>query len=238
MRKVVAICIGVLLCMSAIPAALAQTPALTRKAVLYTNKRYKAEQRPNCVNFDSGAIYALSAHCDLGYGNLWVGEEHDWFQRASGAGDRSVIRDLGAYEWSAKFAVPVVEPLPKLKPGETRAVTIDASGADGADAPRGRVETRADPGKHSINAETYSSMDRRDDRTAGVIPPSPPRPTPQPRPRQPQVDSMFVKVIPGHLYVAHVVDDTRDFYALFRVEALERGDNCTVSWMLIPAPKR
>ena len=30
--------------------------------------------------------------------------------------------------------------------------------------------------------------------------------------------------------------DSRDLHALVRVEALERGDNCTVSWKLIPEP--
>ena len=28
-----------------------------------------------------------------------------------------------------------------------------------------------------------------------------------------------------------------DFYALVRVEAVEKGDNCTVSWRLIPTPE-
>jgi hypothetical protein len=45
-----------------------------------------------------------------------------------------------------------------------------------------------------------------------------------------------VKAIVGHLYAIHVVTDTQDFYALFRVEALTRGDNCTVSWRWVPAP--
>jgi hypothetical protein len=35
--------------------------------------------------------------------------------------------------------------------------------------------------------------------------------------------------------VIHVVDDKRDFYALFRVDKLQRGDNCTISWKMIPA---
>jgi hypothetical protein len=53
---------------------------------------------------------------------------------------------------------------------------------------------------------------------------------------KPRVDSLFAKAIVGHVYVIHVVDDSRDFYALVRVEALEKGDNCTVSWKLIPEP--
>jgi len=239
MRKIHAICSSVLLCMSAISAAVAQTPASSGKAILYTIKNHETERRINCVNFDVGAIFTRSSHCDLGYGNLSVGQELDWFQSASGAGDRSVIRDLGAYEWAAKFSVPVVEPLPKLQPGERRAVTIDASGARGADGLPGRqAPEAASPNNrtHSLHTEVYDSMDPRRYSAEEVVPPLP-RPNAQPRGNgEPQVDSMFVKVIPGHIYVARVVDDKRDFYALFRVEALERGDNCTVTWKLIPAP--
>ncbi len=53
---------------------------------------------------------------------------------------------------------------------------------------------------------------------------------------KPKIDPLFVKAIAGHVYVIHVGDDLRDFYALFRVDALERGDNCTISWKLIPEP--
>jgi len=70
-----------------------------------------------------------------------------------------------------------------------------------------------------------------------IVVPTPRQTSPQPKhDGKPRVDPMFVKAIAGHIYVAHIVDDTRDFYALFRVDALERGDNCTVSWKLIPAP--
>ena len=48
---------------------------------------------------------------------------------------------------------------------------------------------------------------------------------------------MFVRAVLGHIYVIHVVDDVRDFYALFRVENLQKGDQCTISWKLIAPPK-
>jgi hypothetical protein len=46
----------------------------------------------------------------------------------------------------------------------------------------------------------------------------------------------LIKALLGHMYVLHVVDDQRDFYALFRIDSLQRGDNCTISWKLIPPP--
>ena len=55
---------------------------------------------------------------------------------------------------------------------------------------------------------------------------------------KPKIDPLFVKAIAGHVYVIHVVDDSRDFYALFRVDALERGDYCTISWKLISDPQK
>jgi hypothetical protein len=66
-----------------------------------------------------------------------------------------------------------------------------------------------------------------------VIPATAARPK---RDGKPKIDPAFVKAIVGHVYVIHVVDDTRDLYALFRVEELQRGDYCTVSWKLIPEP--
>jgi len=39
------------------------------------------------------------------------------------------------------------------------------------------------------------------------------------------------------MYVAHVVNDKEDFYALFRVDAIARGDYCVVSWKVIDQPR-
>ncbi len=62
------------------------------------------------------------------------------------------------------------------------------------------------------------------------------KPLPPRKDRKPRIDPIFAKALLGHVYVIHVVDETRDFYALFRVEALEKGDSCTFSWKLIPEP--
>lgn len=49
-------------------------------------------------------------------------------------------------------------------------------------------------------------------------------------------DVVSVKAVVGHMYVVHILDRASDYYALLRVEALERGDNCTITWKVIPAP--
>jgi len=52
----------------------------------------------------------------------------------------------------------------------------------------------------------------------------------------PRIDPVFAKAVVGHIYAVHVVDGGEDFYVLFRVESLARGDNCKISWKRVPAP--
>jgi hypothetical protein len=219
--------IGLWCCGEVLSSALAQSQTST--VTLYSVNKYRGEQRKSCVNFQRAA---QSTPCDLRYGALYAGDDLDWFESSGAQGNRSVIRDLGDQVWTAKFEVPVVEPLPKLKPGEQRQIGIDTSGADGADGAPGAPGA---PGQNGADAN-------------GVVR-SQPAPVPSPaspitvalrakRDGKPKIDPMFVKAIAGHMYVIHVVDDTRDFYALFRVEALQRGDQVEVSWRLIPEPSK
>lgn len=196
-----------------------QTPTIT----LYAKNKYQADPRARCFNLEAGSLVTEDRRCDLLYGTLYAGEDFDWFQSWAGANNRSVIRDLGPQLWTDSYTVPVIEPLPKLKPGEQRHITIDTSGADGADGVPGL------PGAPGADAD-------------GVVRQSaaPPVVARQSRPKNdgtPKIDSLFAKAIVGHMYVIHVVDPSSDFYALFRVEALERGDKCTISWRLIPSPQ-
>jgi hypothetical protein len=46
----------------------------------------------------------------------------------------------------------------------------------------------------------------------------------------------FAKASVGNMYLVHVKDDQADFYVLFRVERLEQGEQCTISWKRIPTP--
>lgn len=196
-----------------------QTPTIT----LYAKIKYKNDPRAACFNIDAGARVPDGWRCDVRYGTLYAGDDFDWFQSGATAVNRSVIRDLGSQFWTDALTIPVIEPLPKLKAGEQRRVTIDTSGADGADGA---------PGKRGENGADGD----------GVV-----RPTAEPpvvnlpaRPKndgKPKIDPIFVKAVVGHMYVIHVVDQTSDFYALFRVESLERGDTCTISWRKIPSPQ-
>src|SRR5215510_15697119 len=46
-----------------------------------------------------------------------------------------------------------------------------------------------------------------------------------------------MKAVVGHVYEIHVKDDDSDLYALCRVEWLEPGDSCVISWVVVPAPE-
>ena len=200
-------------------------------ATLYSVIKYRGENRKGCLSLLTGVTYSSTGRnpCDLYYGMLYAGNEKDWFQSSAAMGNRSVIKDLGQLDWSATFKVPVVAPLPKLGPGEKRVFSVDTSGADGADGAPGRPGRRGGNGGNADRTQIY----RPDDQAAAAS-------MSATRPRndgKPKVSSLWVKAVLGHLYVIHVVDDATDYYALFRVEALESGDNCTISWRLIPAPE-
>lgn len=194
------------------------------KATLYSVNKHKVEER-TCINLQPVVVGRLPGPCDVRYGSLYINDDLDWFEPSMDEGNRSVINDLGLMTWDQNITVPVVEPLPKLKPGEQRQVTIDVSGADGADGLPGV------PARDSLGVVS-TSTERRELATKVRAVPAKPK-----HDGKPKIDPRFVKAIVGHMYVIHVVDDLRDFYALFRVEAIERGDNCTISWQLIPAPE-
>ena len=51
-----------------------------------------------------------------------------------------------------------------------------------------------------------------------------------------RTNGVFAKAVVGHIYAVRVKDDDSDFYALFRVESIEQGRSCTISWRLASAP--
>ena len=51
-----------------------------------------------------------------------------------------------------------------------------------------------------------------------------------------KTNGIFAKAVVGHMYAVRVKREGTDYYALFRVEGLEQGYSCTISWMLVPPP--
>lgn len=205
---------------------------------LYSPYKFPNEKRERCLNFQTGLNTLMFGSCDLRYGYLGINNDFDWLQVGMDQGVRSVIKDLGARNWTDSLDVPIVAARPKLKPGEVRTVTIDASGADGANGAAGARGTsggstpRVDPGSGVIQAKEIMIDSRESPPT--LFAPAPPTPR---RDNKPKVDPAYTKAIVGHMYVARVVDEVSDYYALFRVDALGDG-TCTISWKLIPAPQK
>lgn len=183
---------------------------------------------------------------DLNYGSLYVNGEHDWFQVSTVGDARTAMRDLGAHDWADSFEVPTVVPFPKLKPGEQRMVKVDVSGADGADGAgagsgrrRGYTAEAPLPSVPETPARPQPDADGVVWEPLRPLPTTPERVAPARRPKQdgvPKVDPIFTRARVGHMYVLRVVDGAEDFYVLFRVESLVRGDNCTITWKRVPAP--
>jgi hypothetical protein len=222
---------------------LSQSAATGSTVTLYSTIKHKGEGLKSCVNFQTMRARAQYVPCDLSYGSLYAGEDWDWFQ-SSTSHSRSVVRDLGRLNWDDNFKVPVVAPLPLLKEGETRHVTIDVSGADGADGADGEAG-RDGAGADGVSATGSFRMDNVpygfpvraiESYERATLETLPKHSRPKRHDGIPKIDPIFTKAATGHLYVMHVVDKVSDFYVLFRVESLERGDNCTISWKLIPPP--
>jgi len=200
---------------------MAQDLTAASSVTLYSAFHDKTGAR-GCLRFQPER--QMGPGCDVRYGAGRIGDEWDWLESSSARESRSVIKDLGAYEWARLPRIPWVEPFPKLKPGEQRSFSVETWGADGKDG---------SPGVQGLSGADGDGIVRTDPQEK--IPPPAPRSRPK-RPAGAKVSPVLVKAMVGHMYVIHVVDETRDFYVLFRIDKITRGDNCTISWQTVPAP--
>ncbi|HEY8561819.1 MAG TPA: hypothetical protein VIL74_15695 [Pyrinomonadaceae bacterium] len=178
---------------------------------------------PNPVRRNCFSFITETADCrkvsDLYYGNLRSGSDWDWFQ-VMGIGSRNKIKKLGSKNWTDDFKIPVVEPYAKLKEGERRTIVLDASGKDGED------------GKPGINGDGSITYD------SGVYEREMPPVGSFGSKKTPKTNyHPYEKAVRGNMYVMRVVDEKNDFYVLFRVDELERGMRCKISWKRIAAPQ-
>lgn len=112
--------------------ALAQDEPLN-EVTLYPPRAFgRYDEGKASFSFRSGALKeeTRNGEWDLGYGFASLGGA-DWFILFSAPQTRTVIKDLGAFEWTDSFQIPVLEPLPKLREGEYRSITVDTSADTG-----------------------------------------------------------------------------------------------------------
>ena len=178
----------------------------------------------NCFDFVSESEVRCRSRWDIVYGSMRAGEEWDWFYVPASGNARTRIVSLGKKRWRDLKSVPEVEPLPRLKPGEKRVVSVDASGAKGVDGSPGLDGA---PGANGINGDGSVSLSQAE----------PPRPGPivvraPETPRKPVTTSEhLIRAVKGGMYVLRVVDDEHDFHVLIRVDDIVRGRTATISWM-------
>jgi hypothetical protein len=228
--------------------SVAHTASRPRTITLYSPFPYLGSAPRSFFDFQMQEIADRSQHWDLSYGTLYAGDDHDWFKVSTLPGDRTALKDLGELTWDDQFDIPEVQPFPELKPGEQRIIAVNMSGKAGEDGLPGgaRIRSFHDKAPAEVTDVIYSGPSPVTGGMPGSVqfhsawpaPEAPPvirRPKPKPSPRY--IDPVYVKAVVGHMYVIHVVSPGADFYALYRVESLSSGDNCTISWKLIPTPQ-
>ena len=205
-------------------------------------------------DFSTGEFAAFGRY-DLSYGTLSDGHD-DWFVVGIADDERTVIKDLGQLGWNDKFKAPIIPPLPELKTGEHRYFTINGKGPSQGlpSSIRGAPSARDQYIDVPLNGlpavpESNAGAGRIPDRLQ--FPPSEPQSKPGkvgtgnlemrmaigPRNLESSRPApLLARVLPGHLYLLHIVKPQSDFYVLVHVDQLIPGDNCTISWKRIPSP--
>ncbi|HSI89110.1 MAG TPA: hypothetical protein VK918_08645 [Pyrinomonadaceae bacterium] len=181
----------------------------------------------NCVD-----LVKMTHRCWRGptidYGTR-IGVNLDIFQISS-PGSQTRMIDLGEYTWADEVAVPRIEPWPKLKPGEIRHISFNASGADGKDGEPGRNADGTIPYvRPTVKREGFADKPVDKQVSSSIVTESGQAITDDYKP--------LVQAKEGHMYAVRVFDDIHDFYLLLRIDEIEQGRKVQVSIKKIDAPK-
>ncbi len=172
-------------------------------------------------------LVSLQFGCGVGsakihYGNRF-GDNWDIFAVTGARPDQTRGIDLGELQWSDQFKIPEIEPWPKLLPGESRHITVNTSGADGAHGKPGQNADGTYPSEvlrpvvregfadKPVNQQVQTTV-----KTSNGLVPSAYNP--------------YIQIKKDHIYAFHVVDDLNDFYILVRIDDLIRGTKASISY--------
>ena len=204
---------------------------------LYITQETYDSSRFDLVNFNNGCRAILC----LVYGSR-VGDNWDIFTVSGGAVSRTRMVRIGKYDWTEKFVVPYVAPWPELAPGETRTVTVNTSGGEGGDGSNGMsgrdggngggVATMNGDGTlsamGSIKRESYAHA-ALDKQVGSYV-------TGKDGKTRKDGYTPMVEARKGHMYAVRVVDKTRDYFVLVRVDDLKRGERLVLSYKKLNLP--
>ena len=172
-------------------------------------------RKKRCLNFvllDQTCWAGMS----ISYGDR-IGDNWDIFDFSAGPMSQSRMVNIGRHDWTDEFTLSPIEPLPKLAPGETRAITIALYGSDGKPGMNGdgtypKVFIREGNGNKPLDQQVHATitMSGKPVRSDGYVPLS--------------------EAKKGDMYLLRVIDPKHDFYVLMRVDDLVRGTKVTLSY--------
>jgi hypothetical protein len=210
-------------------------------SVYDSNSKYVSQYAAKgCFNFLTEEVRCVLSEkdskdfkYDFRYGGLRAGDDWDWFDLSFAHNSRGKIVDLGKLNWTDSFEAPFIKPYRKLKEGEHRNVTVNTSGKNGAKGADGKKGADGQNADGSVGNKGYSAQVANDSVQTNKSEVNKNENTKT----EEESYQPFTKAILGNVYVMRVVDNTNDFYVLFRIEELERGHRCKISWKRIDSPK-
>jgi hypothetical protein len=213
-------------------------PADVKRAKLYSPWEFvegKPRNSESLIGRSCLDLITLEQRCGsfegVSYGNRF-GVNWDIFHVHNIGESQTRIVDLGKLDWAADFEVPAIQPWSRLRPGESRNISVNVSGADGQDGAPGMNGDGTYTPAESRGVKREGFADKPIDKQVSAA-------------RKTESGSVysekympFIEVKKGHIYAVRVVDPTHDYYVLIRVDDLVRGTEASISFKKVDGPTR
>jgi hypothetical protein len=111
----------------------ASTPTVTLYPPLHVSDK-KIDWGKSLFSFKRGLLQEMTHNTidwDLSFGG-WIIEDEDWFGLHFGPETRSVIKDLGQFNWDEPMTIPVLQPRPPVEKGKQWQPTVVTNDPHGA----------------------------------------------------------------------------------------------------------
>jgi hypothetical protein len=204
----------------------------TGKTIGLDQTRY-ARSCLDLVTLDHGCDREVS----LDFGTQ-IGINRDLFKVNGGKVDRTRMVLIGKYQWTDNFVVPFIEPWSALAPGERRHLAFNASGGDGADGSPGLpgIAGMNGDGTYTLTAipvpaprQIPTREKRKDYATADLTEQVSSKVVGRDGVSRPDVYTPLMTVKEDHIYAVRLIDESRDYYVLIRVDEVVSGDRIKIS---------
>lgn len=170
-----------------------------------------------------------------------IGVNRDLFKINGGAVSRTRMVQIGKYAWTDKFTVPYVEPWAPLAPGERRHVTMNASGGSGAAGETGMPGSAGIGGMNGdgtfsatpavVKTNAAARTGGKSYATASVTEQVSSKVVGKDGKERSDPYTPLTQIKKDHMYAVRVVNETRDYYVLIRVDEVVTGDRIKISFV-------